>query len=71
MAVSYLLQTLGAVAGEGIGGLLKGLSLFSYYDGAATMRDGLNAANIVLLMAGAVALAAASVNRFIHRDIYR
>lgn len=71
VAVSYLLQTLGAVAGEGIGGLLKGLSLFSYYDGASIVLNGLNTANILLLTVGAVLLAAISVNRFIDRDIYR
>jgi ABC-2 type transport system permease protein len=48
---------------------MQNLSPFNWADGTATLRDGMNAANTLLLAAGSAALAAASAFTFNNRDI--
>lgn len=69
VAVSYVLNTLGAAAGPGLGDTLKRLSFFSYYDGTAAALNGLDFGPFILLIMIASVLAAASVRLFTRRDI--
>jgi ABC-2 type transport system permease protein len=69
VAASYLLNTLGGAAGPGLGETLRSLSLFSYFDGGAVARTGLEVGGVLVLALMAVALIAVTVQVFARRDI--
>lgn len=69
VAASFILNSLGGVAGPGTGDLLKSVSVFSYFDGTSAALYGLDFVPLLVLFIIAAALAAASVGLFLRRDI--
>jgi putative exporter of polyketide antibiotics len=69
VAASYLMNTLGGMAGPGIGELMKKLSIYTYFDGPELARNGLDLGAFVVFSLIAAVLAAVAVGLFDRRDI--
>ena len=69
VAASYLMNTLGGMAGPGIGELMQKLSIYTYFDGAELARNGLDLGVFVVFSLIAAVLAAVAVGLFDRRDI--
>lgn len=66
---SYFVDFVGRNASGATTDFLRAVSFFKYYDALGVMRDGLNAGNILLLLAVTLLLLAGSVWCFQRRDI--
>jgi ABC-2 type transport system permease protein len=69
VAASYLMSTLGGMAGPGIGELMQKLSIYTYFDGSELARNGLDLGVFVVFSLIAAVLAAVAVGLFDRRDI--
>jgi ABC-2 type transport system permease protein len=69
VAVSYLMNTIGGMAGPGIGEAMQKLSIYTYFDGTELARNGLDVGMFVVFSLIAVVLAAIAVGLFERRDI--
>jgi ABC-2 type transport system permease protein len=69
VAASYLMNTLGGMAGPGIGELMQKLSIYTYFDGPELARNGLDLGAFVVFSLIAAVLAAVAVGLFDRRDI--
>lgn len=69
VAVSYFMDTLGGMAGPGIGEIMQKLSIFSYFDGPELARTGLDLGTFIVFSLIAAVLAAVAVGLFERRDI--
>lgn len=66
---SYFLDDFGAIAAGSVAEIVGRFSFFHYYDGTAVMIDGLNIANMLLLLGTGAALVIGSLWTFDRRDI--
>jgi ABC-2 type transport system permease protein len=69
IVASYFINFLGELAGGTLADVLRGVSLFSYYNPDEVMLNGLNAGNIAVLLLVTAALFAGSLFAFQRRDI--
>jgi ABC-2 type transport system permease protein len=69
VAASYLMNTLGGMAGPGIGELMQKLSIYTYFDGTELARNGLDLGTFLVFMLIAALLGAVAVGLFDRRDI--
>lgn len=69
VAISYLVNTMGGMAGPGIGEALQKLSFFAYFDGTELARNGADPGTSLLFIVIAALLGAAAIRLFNHRDI--
>jgi ABC-2 type transport system permease protein len=69
VAASYLMNTLGGMAGPGIGELMQKLSIYTYFDCPELARNGLDLGVFVVFSLIAAGLAAVAVGLFDRRDI--
>lgn len=69
VAASYLMNTLGGMAGPGVGELMQKLSIYTYFDGPELARNGLDLGVFMVFSLIAAVLTAAAVGLFNRRDI--
>lgn len=69
VAISYLMNTLGGMAGPGIGDLMQKLSIYTYFDGTELARNGLDLGTFLVFSLIAALLGAVAVGLFDRRDI--
>lgn len=69
VAASYLMNTLGGMAGPGIGELLQKLSIYTYFDGTDLARNGPDLGTFLLFSLIAALLGVVAVGLFDRRDI--
>ncbi|NDJ63167.1 MAG: ABC transporter permease subunit [Chloroflexi bacterium] len=66
---SYSIDFIGSAATGSAAESLRVISFYRYYDGVSVIRDGLNPANVVILLALTAVLGAVAVWRFRYREI--
>lgn len=69
VAASYLLNTVGGMAGEDVGALMQKLSIYTYFDGSELARNGVNGVTFAVAVLIAAALTMVAVGLFNRRDI--